>query len=125
MLGRNAIIQINTVTVGYATGFSMDLSAETIKEYALQSDQPAIFASGNKTLKFTMKRLYIDSTYVNLFLGTTAVTIVLGPAGTSVGNPKYTLTGAILDKSTITVDQKGVVGEDLAGEALGITVGSW
>lgn len=125
MIGRNAVIQINTVTVGYATGFTMDLSAEKIKEYALLSDQPAIFSSGNKTIKFTMARLYIDSTYVNLFLATTAVTIVLGPAGTSLGNPKYTLAGAILDTSSIKVDQKGVVGENLAGEALSLTVGTW
>jgi hypothetical protein len=125
LIGRWAIIQINSVTVGYAQDFTLDLSAEKIKEYALLSAQPAVFSSGNQTLKFTMKRLFVDATYINLFLAATAVTIIMGPAGTSVGNVKITLGGCILDSSKMSVSQKGVVGEDLAGEALSITVGAW
>jgi hypothetical protein len=125
LIGRWAVIQINTVTVGYAQDFTLELSAEKIKEYALLSAQPAIFSSGNQTLKFTMKRLWVDATYTNLFLAATSVTIVMGPAGTSVGNVKYTLGGAILDTSKVSVSQKGVVGEDLAGEALSLVVGAW
>jgi hypothetical protein len=125
LIGRWALIQINAVTVGYAQNFALNLSAEKIKEYALLSAQPAVFSSGNQTLKFTMTRLYIDATYQNLFLAATSVTIIMGPAGTSVGNPKITLNGCILDTSNMKVDQKGVVGEDLAGEAQSITVGTW
>jgi hypothetical protein len=125
LIGRWAVIQLNAVTIGYAQNFTLDLSAEKIKEYALLSAQPAVFSSGNQTLKFTMSRLFIDATYINLFLAATAVTIVMGPAGTSVGNVKITLTGCILDTSSVKVDQKGVVGENLAGEALSMTVGAW
>lgn len=125
LIGRWAVIQINSVTVGYAQNFQLNLSADKIKEYALLSAQPAVFSSGNQTLKFTMTRLYIDATYQNLFLAATAVTILMGPAGTSVGNVKITLNGCILDTSNMKVDQKGVVGEDLAGEALSMTVGTW
>lgn len=125
IIGRWALIQINAVTVGYAQDFTLDMSAEKIKEYALQSAQPAIFASGNQTLKFTLGRLYIDTTYQTLFLAATSITIIMAPAGTSGGNPKITLNGAILDTSNMKVSQKGIVGENLAGEALAITLGTW
>jgi len=125
IIGRMAVIQINAVTVGYAQNFTLDLSAEKIKEYALLSAQPAVFSSGNQTLKFTLGRLYIDPTYQNLFLAATPVTILMGPAGSSTGSTKITLTGCILDTSSMKVDQKGVVGENLAGEALSMAVGTW
>ncbi len=63
VLGRNATISLDGTTIGYLKGVSFDIDAEVIKDYKFTSDIPAVLESGNKTIKFTFQKMYIDSTY--------------------------------------------------------------
>jgi hypothetical protein len=125
VIGRLAVITMGGVTIGNINGITLSADNPLIKEYVMQSQDPAILAPGNHTFKFTCSKLFIDSTYATQVLGGTAVTIIVYPAGTtSTGNPKYTLGNAVFDKWDIKADQKGIVGENVSGEGATFTVGT-
>lgn len=71
--------------------------------------------------------MYIDTVFSGDVLNSTKIgTIVIGPAAsTPTGQPKYTLNNVILTKTSIKMDQTGLVMEHGEGEALTITVGTW
>ena len=124
VLGRNAVIEMGGTVIGYATGFSLDISVDKIEEFALNSQNQAILAPGNQHFKISCDRLWIDSTYTTQILAGTPVSFIIAPAGTSGGNVKLTISNVILLTDGITVTQKGVVGEKVTGEGNGLTVGT-
>jgi hypothetical protein len=125
IIGRLAVITMGGTAIGYAQNITCDISSDILKEYQMGSQLPAVVAPGNQTFKFTCGKLFIDSTYATAVLAGTAVTIIVYPAGTtSTGNPKFTLGGAVFDKWSLKADQKGIVGEDVSGEAATFTVGT-
>jgi hypothetical protein len=107
-------------------GMTFDIDAAIIKDYKFTSDTPAVLESGNKSYKFTFDKMYIDATYANDVINGTKVTIILGPANsTPTGQPKYTLSNALIFKSSFKADQGGIVMEHGEGEALTLTVGTY
>jgi hypothetical protein len=125
-IGRNGSITINTTEVGYIKGVTFDLDADIIKDYKFTSDVPAVLESGNKTIKFTFQKMFIDTTYAALVLAGTKITILLGPANcTPVGQPKYTLSNAIIFHHGWRDEQAGIVIEDGSGEAASLAVGTY
>jgi hypothetical protein len=120
LIGRNATIQYvsgGTATViGYAQGVTEDFNADMIQEYQLNSDKAAILQAGNKHFKIGVNRMYIDNTFGNVIYGNQLVDFVIGPAGSSTGNPKVTIKNVVLLTRNITYDQKGVVLEKITGE---------
>jgi hypothetical protein len=126
VLGRNGSININSVEVGYVKGVSFDLDADVIKDYKFTSAAPAVLESGNQSYKFRFEKMYIDSTYAALVLAGTKVTIILGPAGsTPVGQPKYTLSNAIIFHHGWRDEQGGIVIEDGSGEAASLAIATY
>jgi hypothetical protein len=111
--------------IGYATGVTSNLSADLIKEYIMGSDKPTVLSSGNKTIKITCDKLYIDNTYLTQVLGGTAVDFVIGPAGTSSGKPKITIKNVVLNVWDFKAEQKGVVSEKVSGEGDDIQAGTY
>jgi hypothetical protein len=125
-IGRNGSITINATEVGYIKGVTFDLDADIIKDYKFTSDVPAVLESGNKTIKFTFQKMFIDTTYAALVLAGTKITILLGPANcTPVGQPKYTLSNAIIFHHGWRDEQAGIVIEDGSGEAASLAVGTY
>lgn len=125
-IGRNGSITINATEVGYIKGVTFDLDADIIKDYKFTSDVPAVLESGNKTIKFTFQKMFIDTTYAALVLAGTKITILLGPANcTPTGQPKYTLSNAIIFHHGWRDEQAGIVIEDGSGEAASLTLGAY
>ena len=125
-VGRNGSININATEVGYIKGVTFDLDADVIKDYKFTSDTPAVLESGNKTIKFSFQKMFIDTTYAALVLAGTKVTILLGPANcTPTGQPKYTLSNAIIFHHGWRDEQAGIVIEDGSGEAASLTLGTY
>jgi hypothetical protein len=126
VIGRNGSITVNGVEVGYVKGVTFDMDADVIKDYKFTSDLPAVLESGNKTFKFKFEKMYIDTTYATLVLNGTKVTILLGPANcTPTGQPKYTLSNAIIFHHGFRDEQSGIVIEDGSGEAASLTIGTY
>lgn len=125
VIGRLAVITLGGVTIGMATGVTSNINSDLIKDYVIGSQLPAILAQGNQSFKVSCSKLLIDGTYGNQVLGGTKVTIIIYPAGsTSAGNIKITITNVVFNTWNMKYDQKGVVGEDIAGEGDSMTIGT-
>lgn len=117
IVGRLAVIEMGTTTIGFAQGFTTDINADLIKEFALNSDKAAILASGNKHFKIACDMMYIDNTYASAVLAGTPVDFILAPAGTTnTGYPKITVKNVVLNAFNFKVDQKGIVTGKVTGE---------
>ncbi len=118
---------LDGATIGYLKGISFDLDAEAIKDFKFTSDTPALLESGNKTIKFTFQKMYIDAAYAQKVLdGTKITSLLIGPANsTPSGQPKYTLGNALILHSGFRAEQGGIVIEDGSGEAMTLTIGTY
>jgi hypothetical protein len=125
LIGRNAVIQMGATTIGFATGFTSNISVDLIKEFALGSDKAAILNAGNKSFKVSCDKMYIDNTYASQVLGGAAVDFIIAPAGTSVGSPKITVKSVVLTVWDFKADQKGIVSEKVSGEGNDFQVGTF
>lgn len=123
-LGREAVVLLDTVEVGYAEKVKESVDASLIKKYKLGSDKPAVLKSGNKTFRVEFGAMYLDKTYAEKVLNGTAVTIEVRPNGTGTGKEKHTYTGVILSKWGFEAAQDGVAGQDVGGEASDVAFGT-
>lgn len=127
-IGRIAVLQVNGTTVGYLKGVTTKPSAKVVKDYSCANsggDIPSVIFSGNKEFKIDADIMYVDETYVNLFLANNPMTIIFGPVGSSGGNPKETYNNCILASAEIDHKQDGIVGHKISFEAQSVTVGTW
>jgi len=126
VIGRNGSITINGAEAGYIKGVTFDIDADVIKDYKFTSDVPAVLESGNKSFKFSFEKMFIDTTYADLVVKGTKITILLGPANcTPVGQPKYTLSNAIIFHHGWRDEQNGIVIENGSGEAASLDLGTY
>jgi hypothetical protein len=126
VIGRNGSITVSGTEVGYVKGVTLDIDADIIKEYKFTSDLPAVLESGNKSFKFKFEKMFIDTTYATLVLNGTKMTILLGPANcTPTGQPKYTLSNAVIFHHGWREEQAGIVIEEGSGEAASLTIGTY
>lgn len=106
-IGRIAIVQIDSATMAYAQGYTVNESVSIIKEHVLEpsgttSGWPAVAGAGQKQGSIDIDVLYADNAIGALFELMAVVTVICGPVGSSGGNPKDTYTGYI-SKVTVTV----------------------
>jgi hypothetical protein len=104
-VGRIAIVQLDSETMSYAQGYSVNESVSVIKEYVLEpsgtsNGWPAVSAAGQKQGTIDIDALYVDNAIESSFEEMAAVTVICGPVGSSGGNPKDTYTGIISKVST-------------------------
>jgi hypothetical protein len=128
-IGRLALLQVNSITVGYLKGVKTTPIAKVVKDYACANtggDLPAVMFSGNKEFKIDADLMYVDETYVNMFLAANNnISIVFGPVGSSTGNPKETYNNCIVTSAPIDHKQDGIVGHKVNFEAQSLTTGTW
>jgi hypothetical protein len=118
---------MGTTEIGNCSSVSVSIDAALIKEYYISGtspDKPAFLASGNKSFKVSIKRAYVDGTYASDVLGGTAVTIEVRPQGTGTGLPKITLSNVILNSWDMSIEQAGVILENIKGEGTNIAWGT-
>jgi hypothetical protein len=126
VIGRNGSITINSVEAGYIKGVTFDIDADVIKDYKFTSDVPAVLESGNKSFKFSFEKMFIDTMHAAQVLAGTKMTIILGPANsTPTGQPKYTLSNAIILHHGWRDEQAGIVIENGSGEGASLTLGAY
>ena len=107
-VGRIAIVQLNSSTMAYSQGYSVNESLSVIKEYVLEpsgtpsTGWPAVSAAAQKQGTIDIDTLYVDNAIEALFETMAVVTVICGPVGSSGGNPKDTYTGYI-SKVSVTV----------------------
>jgi hypothetical protein len=104
-VGRIAIVQLDSETMAYAQGYSVNESVSVIKEYVLEpsgvsNGWPAVSAAGQKQGTIDIDALYVDNEIESSFEEMAPVTVICGPVGSSGGNPKDTYTGIISKVST-------------------------
>jgi hypothetical protein len=125
-IGRNGSITINGAEAGYIKGVTFEIDADVIKDYKFTSDVPAILESGNKSFKFSFEKMFIDTMHAAQALAGTKMTIILGPVNsTPTGQPKYTLSNAIIFHHGWRDEQAGIVIENGSGEGASLTLGAY
>ena len=124
LLGRDAVIQIDSTDVGYAQGVRVGISVDLIKEYKIGSDKPEVLEDGNKSFTVSFDAMYIDKTYAEDVLNGTAVNVVIRPAGTGSGLEEITISDVVLTSWEMTITQDGVILESVAGEGKNIAFSS-
>lgn len=125
-IGRNGSITINGGEAGYIKGVTFDIDADVIKDYKFGSDIPVVLESGNKSFKFSFEKMFIDTTHAAQVLAGTKMTILLGPVNsTPTGQPKYTLSNAIIFHHGWRDEQAGIVIENGSGEGASLTLGTY
>jgi sporulation protein YlmC with PRC-barrel domain len=124
LLGREGVILKESTPIGSVKNVKISISADKIKEYVLNDDKPDVLASGNKTFKITVGKLYVDKAYAEDVLNGTAIDIEVRPEGTGSSKPKITLSDVVLDGWDFDLKQEGVIGESVGGEGKNITFGT-
>ena len=124
LIGRSAVVQIDSEDVGYAQGVTLSIDADLIKEYKIGDDKPAVLEAGNKTITVRIDKMYIDKTYAEKVYNGTSVSIVIRPAGSEAGNEEITVSNVVLTSFEMTVTQDGVIMERVEGEGKSVTFGT-
>jgi len=125
VLGRNAVVKKDGVEIGYATGVTVSIDVDLIKEYQIGSDAPAIVAPGTKTYSVSIDKMFIDNAWAEQVKAGTEVSLEIAPAGATTGKPKITLNGVIFTGWEISIDAEGVIMESVEGEAKEIVFGTY
>jgi len=121
IVGYNAVVQKDGSDIGYATGVTVGIDVDLIKEYALGSTTPQVLEAGNRSFTVSIDMMFIDDTYATDVLNGTAVSLVIRPAGTGSGLPEITLENVIFNSWELSIDQDGVIMESISGEAKSIS----
>jgi len=127
LLGRNAVILKGATEIGYCSSVTVSIDVDLVKEYAIggaNPDKPAFLASGNKSFKVSIDKMYVDGAHANDVLNGTALTIEVRPEGTGTGKPKITVSNVILNSWELSIEQDGVIMESVEGEGTGIAWGT-
>ena len=124
LIGRNGVVTIASVAVGSLKNINVDVSAEKLKEYVMGSDLPSDLDSGNKSITFSVEKLFVDSTHINQVLAGTPVAIIFSPEGSAAGKWKYTVNSVVLDKASVKQAQGGYVMHNVSGEGMSLTISS-
>jgi hypothetical protein len=101
---------------GLAKSVSTSLDANLVKEYVIGSDTPNFLAAGNKSFKVTFKLLYADDKYAQKVLAGTKFDVIIAPNGWGTGNPLVTLKNVVVNSWGQSIEQAGVIIEDVKGE---------
>jgi len=119
ILGRNALLKINAMEIGYCEGLTIGIDADRIKEYKIGSQKPQVLEPGNLTIPWKATLMYVDKTYANYVLSGTKFTMTVQPSGTG---DTYTLSNCLALKWDQDIRQNGVILSSVSGEAMDITL---
>jgi len=124
VLGKDAVIQVDSEDVGYAKGVTVGIDVDLIKEYKIGSNTPAVLEPGNQSFSVSIDKMWIDKTYADKVLGGTKVSVVVRPEGTGSGKTEITINNVVLNSWELSIDQDGVVMESVEGEGDSLTFGT-
>jgi hypothetical protein len=124
IVGRNGVVKKAGTAIGYAKGVSVSIGVELVKDYALNSNKPAIVEDGNQSYKVSVESMYVDNTYAQVVLTGDPVDIELDPAGAATGKPKVTVKNVVFTNWKLDQKQTGVVMQSMEGEGDDLQLGT-
>jgi len=127
-VGINGVVQVNSVAVANLKNASFSMKIDTVEEYACGGQSPSLpvlLAATNQHAEIKAEQLWTDNNILTIASGGTAVTIIVGPKGTTTGLPKYTFTNCIITQLDLKWDQKGATSDSFNAKGILGTVSSF
>lgn len=122
VLGRNARLYKNGVVIAHGKNINIKSLAEIIKEYDMDALSPAIVAVGKQAFAWVIEKLYIDGTWMTLFLSGEKFNMVFQPSGTYKTVPYEEWTDCVVLGCERKAGETGGLLEVVIGETLAATV---
>lgn len=128
-VGMNGVVQVNGTAVANLKNASFSIKNDNVEEYVCGStnpQQPALLAATNQHVEIKAEQLWTDNAALTLAQTPgTAVTVIIGPKGTTTGNPKYTFTNVVITQLDLKWDQKSAVSNSFSAKGILSSVGTF
>jgi hypothetical protein len=128
-VGMNGVVQVNGVAVANLKNASFSIKNDSVEEYACggtNPNQPVLLAATNQHAEIKAEQLWTDNNVLTLAQTPgTAVTIIIGPKGTTTGNPKYTFSNVVITQLDLKWDQKSATSDSFTAKGILTAVGTF
>ena len=115
---KEAEVKLNSTAHGYAKSIKIGVAATLVKDYSLDSQDPALLKQGNRSYPVSIESLFIDSSKANLVLAGEPVDLDVTPDG----GLKYTVDDVVLSDWELEVTDGGALLQNVRGEGASITI---
>ena len=117
IISLNADLYNGAVEVANLKNVELSIQNEKIKDYDMDSTDPAVLEYGNMTYIIKAERGYTTKDILlTQIAAKTKLQLHVRPEGTGVGNEEFSLTDVVLDSYTVRFDRNTVVLENISGE---------
>ncbi len=126
--GINGVVQVNSVAVANLKNATFSVKNDVVEEHVCggsNPQQPALLAATLQHYEIKADQLWTDNNLEALASGGTAVTIIIGPQGTTSGKPKYTFSNCVVNEFTLKWDNKGAVSNNFSAKAMSLVTGTF
>ena len=124
-LGQNAVVKKGETEIGYATGITIGMDIDTIKEYCIGDDSPKVFEAGSKSYPVSVEAMCLDTEWASDILNGATCSLEVAPGGTSTGAPKFTIGSVVFSSWELSLEPSGVVVESVSGEGTSLSLGAY
>ena len=124
-LGQNAIVKKGSTEVGYATGVTVGMDIDMIKEYCIGDDSPKVFEAGSKSYPVSIDAMCLDTDWASDILSGATCSLEVGPGGSTTGAPKFTIGAVVFSSWELSLEPSGVVAESVSGEGTSLALGTY
>jgi hypothetical protein len=114
---RDAVIYIGGADAGWGKDCTVKVSNTVIRDYKIGSTLQSTLEYGPDAIEFTMKKGYVDGTFLGYISGHTKLSVELRPQGTGAGKPKTTISNLVLKSFNRTLTRNAIILEDITGES--------
>ena len=123
LLGRNARLYYDGNPIGYCKNISVKATSELIKDYSMDSNDPAVVGAGKQSFAWSAERLFTDSNWAELLVSGEQFDLVFNPDGT----PQNAALAETWNNCTLlscerTGGETGGLLEKISGEAESVTL---
>lgn len=119
---RDALIFIGGADAGWGKDCNFKVTNTPIKDRKLGATLPSTLEYGEDTVEFTMKKGYVDNTFLGYIGAHTKISVELRPKGTGAGLPKTAISNIVLKSFTRTTTRNAIIIEDVTGESATLPV---
>ena len=127
-VGMNGVVQVGGVAIANLRNASLSIKNDNVEEFVCNGQNtPALLANTNQHVEVKAEQLWTDNAMINAVgpSAGTAVTIIIGPSGTTSGKPKYTVNQAIITQLDLKWDQKSAVSNSFSAKGVLGSVGTF
>lgn len=114
---RELLIYVQGSDIGFSKDYDISTKSSLIKDYKTGSTDPSTLEYGNFTYQITINKGYVSTTFMNLQLAKTKVSVEVRDGGTGAGLPKLTYANCIITDWGKAAKQASVIRESIKLEA--------